>query len=77
VRSLELLIQGFFSIVNLLFLYCSFYREATKVQIESLGGEFLEVQIEEDGENEAGYSKGLYIFRCDGTVVIKYFFAQL
>lgn len=32
-------------------------REATKEQVESLGGEFLTVQIEESGEGAGGYAK--------------------
>eukprot|EP00771_Trimastix_marina_P001559 gnl/Trimastix_PCT/264.p2 GENE.gnl/Trimastix_PCT/264~~gnl/Trimastix_PCT/264.p2 ORF type:complete len:1096 (+),score=396.60 gnl/Trimastix_PCT/264:979-4266(+) len=32
-------------------------RPATREQVESLGGEFLEVEIEEDGSTASGYSK--------------------
>lgn len=32
-------------------------RRAAKEQVESLGGEFIEVEHEEDGENQAGYAQ--------------------
>ena len=32
-------------------------RPAVKEQVKSMGGEFLEVEIEEDGSTEGGYAK--------------------
>lgn len=32
-------------------------RSAVKEQVESLGGEFLEIKVKESGEGEGGYAK--------------------
>ena len=39
------------------FLRCFDVRPAVKEQVKSMGGEFLEVEIEEDGSTEGGYAK--------------------